>query len=645
MISNFSQNTQLILRKYLAAFLSVPVNIIDQRLLPILFGTITALLLCLAIGSLFYSKRKKNTDKQNFLSCFGLSLFSFLFPFTLGLLGALFSINLFKWTTFGWYIVLCLVLFLILGIPYERHRPGFLKVASFICLIITISAIWLIILHDNSSNGITIASLQLVEITYSLLVLSWAGFLFSYFITIFQGLKVLCSLNNLSISQSKKLKVSFEKVFRISLLSLSLPAILFVFITLALWSALNYAGSSLIQNIEYHPIIFKGLNNFSHKVDTCKKVSNLCSDGFLQLLNDYSASPLAILSIFLFAFTLLVLILTLLPAILTEVFPPHNNDENSNYSKNLGKWLNQGFAITIPTFCITFCIIIPLFYVVSLVLSLSYWFGYDILPDKMLGLTLEQLLDITRNIQLTVALLLTASAGSLIAFGAQLNKISLGLRGALDAVLDADNYLRLYPRDDNPRAKIYARYCSLLRYLCNWKDPQDKEGYDEIVIIAHSQGTVISADLLCFLKHYESSLTNDSWFGKKAKIPKMYLFTMGSPLRQLYSFAFPNLYNWVYNHEDETDNHSHPNPDPERLLKVKQWVNAYRSGDYIGRDLWHKPEDDDRWSKVDLDNNLNVLNIQENRREFCIGAGGHTHYWDETASEIAHELDRLIREA
>ncbi|MGK7895417.1 MAG: hypothetical protein AB4372_17810, partial [Xenococcus sp. (in: cyanobacteria)] len=139
----------------IAAFLSVPVNIIDQKLLPILFGTITALLLSLAIGILFYSKRKKDTDEQNFLSFFGLSFFSFLVPFTLGLLGGLLSIHLFEWTTFGWYIVLCLVLFLILGIPYERHRPGFLKVASLICLIITISAIWLIVVHDNSSSGMT----------------------------------------------------------------------------------------------------------------------------------------------------------------------------------------------------------------------------------------------------------------------------------------------------------------------------------------------------------------------------------------------------------------------------------------------------------------------------------------------------------
>ena len=89
------------------------------------------------------------------------------------------------------------------------------------------------------------------------------------------------------------------------------------------------------------------------------------------------------------------------------------------------------------------------------------------------------------------------------------------------------------------------------------------------------------------------------------------------------------------------------NPDPSELLGVKQWVNAYRSGDYIGRYLWRSPKDDSLWNKVDFDNSSLSLSedLAKMRREFCIGAGGHTHYWDETAPEIAYELDRLIREA
>ena len=75
-------------------------------------------------------------------------------------------------------------------------------------------------------------------------------------------------------------------------------------------------------------------------------------------------------------------------------------------------------------------------------------------------------------------------------------------------------------------------------------------------------------------------------------------------------------------------------PDP-RHLAVAGWTNAYRSGDYIGRYLWHS-ENDSAWGLE--------LNARGERREFCIGAGAHTHYWDDSAPSIANELDRLVAE-
>ena len=252
-------------------------------------------------------------------------------------------------------------------------------------------------------------------------------------------------------------------------------------------------------------------------------------------------------------------------------------------------------------------------------------------------------------IQKYSATIIAASAGSLVALGSRLNKISLGLRGVLDAALDVDNYLRLYPRDDNPRARIYARYFSLLNYICHWQDPTDKQKYDAIIIVSHSQGTVISADLLRFLEHNKNSLCTDL-VNKELDIPHIYLFTMGSPLRQLYSFAFPHLYSWLYNSK-EIDNKNKnnsvldekSNPNPEQLFRTKQWVNAYRSGDYIGRYIWRSPEDQSLWNNVDLKTNSDVSESKDyTRREFCIGSGGYIYYWDETAPEIAFELDRLI---
>jgi hypothetical protein len=147
------------------------------------------------------------------------------------------------------------------------------------------------------------------------------------------------------------------------------------------------------------------------------------------------------------------------------------------------------------------------------------------------------------------------------------------------------------------------------------------------VIISHSQGTVISADLLRFLQQQSGRQCNAlNW-----QVP-IYLFTMGSPLRQLYSFAFPHLYEWV-----------EENADPE-LFNVHKWVNAYRSGDYIGRNLWDRSLDQ-VWQVVSADPPAPSQKEKLSRQEFCIGAGAHTHYWDKYAPDVAQKLNQLIQES
>lgn len=269
------------------------------------------------------------------------------------------------------------------------------------------------------------------------------------------------------------------------------------------------------------------------------------------------------------------------------------------------------------------------------------------------------------------ATLIVASATSLLAFGGRLNQLSLGFRSVLDLVLDVDSYMRLHPKKDNPRARICARYVSLLRYLCKWSDPEDGKGYDALVIVAHSQGTVITADLLRFLKYqrdkqkpqYKDPGLTKLWSGN---LP-IYFFTMGCPLRQLYALGFPHLYNWA-RHYDKTHWKQKPHdpqhinkeqkPDPKQLIGVERWVNTFRSGDYVGRYLWRSDICDYQWStpaKTDnedppwtskRDRPVYVSEDQENtRREFCLGAGAHTHYWDGISDEVAVELDVLICEA
>ena len=233
---------------------------------------------------------------------------------------------------------------------------------------------------------------------------------------------------------------------------------------------------------------------------------------------------------------------------------------------------------------------------------------------------------------MTVAVL--ASAATIGAARVRIQNLAAKARPALGIMLDVDNYLRETPEALTPRARIAERFISLLRYV-------ESRGFDRVVLVAHSQGTVITTDLLRFL-----SLGGVPDADAKLVDPQRYrLLTMGSPLRQLYGANFPHLYAWVTATDPDPDmdrtelteqqapDISARSPDPA-ALRVSEWVNLYTSGDYVGRNLWC----DDDWEAV-WDRHATPI-TGGGRRERCLGAGTHTHYW--TSDDAAAEIDRLI---
>jgi hypothetical protein len=237
-------------------------------------------------------------------------------------------------------------------------------------------------------------------------------------------------------------------------------------------------------------------------------------------------------------------------------------------------------------------------------------------------------------------LVVGASAG-LIGFGGRLQKLALGFRPVVRVMLDVDNWLREHPRDANPTARICARYTSLLRHIAG--HTIKGEHYDALVIVAHSQGTVITADLLRYLSaEYARNHNYDpDLLPLLSREMPIYLFTMGSPLRQLYGLRFPFLYEYARHQRPKGGGGiaipPHTNPDPE-TLGVRKWVNAYRSGDYVGRYLWRPDDSDANWEPAAESDDANA-----HRVEFCVGPGAHTHYWDSTATPISSKLDEIIR--
>ncbi len=77
------------------------------------------------------------------------------------------------------------------------------------------------------------------------------------------------------------------------------------------------------------------------------------------------------------------------------------------------------------------------------------------------------------------------------------------LRVPLDAALDVDVHFREFPREAIPRVRIVERYVALLQHVA-------EQGFRRVVIVAHSQGTVITADLLHYLTNRPALLAEDA---------------------------------------------------------------------------------------------------------------------------------------
>jgi hypothetical protein len=115
------------------------------------------------------------------------------------------------------------------------------------------------------------------------------------------------------------------------------------------------------------------------------------------------------------------------------------------------------------------------------------------------------------------------------------------------------------------------------------------------------------------------------------------LVTVGSPLRDLYAERFPLLYRWMGSNPGEFES---AGPGASDLGAV-EWVNAFRSGDYVGRFVWAPRGRTYRIAVVGADGKVEADRAGD-RTEFCLGAGAHTHYFSNDAVALAVEIDRLI---
>ncbi len=428
---------------------------------------------------------------------------------------------------------------------------------------------------------------------------------------------------------------------RTSRFALALPALLFLLTasTSSEWMYLIYSVYAYYI-LKVHPPFFSVPSLSLPPSGAWLQILNLIPDpvvtgdkiDYVPAIIAWSAGYELPITIALFALALFLLAWWTLPCALTERFllrsqmrPPRSSTNAA--SVRMGTWNSRGLD--------TISVEIFLFWCAIFVAPLVFYFRPEFWPPSFQVWTLQI---IAESLFVLVAIW---------KYG----------RPMLGTVLDVDTYLRTSPADATPRAQIMERYASTLRYLARYRDA-DGRGYDSVVIVAHSLGALISGDLLRFL--YSDGDPHLAVFGlsgdqEPGTIP-ISLLTMGNPTRQLLNRFFPYLYDWV---RAEPDNGLHPLPDPAtvppvaipphalpdpRELGVSKWLNTYRSGDYIGRSLWLEvwygrtdgPPDEGRYPQP-----IHVVH-GDRRTEMCIGAGAHTHYWDDTAPDVAELLNSLI---
>ena len=499
---------------------------------------------------------------------------------------------------------------------YRVTRPGsevFSAVVVPTVMALALASVWL---ARAEPHALVYAGFHVAEPLYLALRVCWVVLIVSSWVAFVSGIGLV-----ITRPTDRAMRCAVWTV----LLALSIPSLGVLLITTEFWRALALTvGSVGSGTYALLHVPFIGLSTPSTSLD-----------GFIALLIDESIGAGLPLMLLLMAAAFVIATWALGPIVWAELFPPAHNER----AEALGDWLTNGFrllAIASGFIVIAYLVVLPLGAAATMNVGSPALASLGEMLSAIGGML---------NISLLFGLV-GLPATSVLVFANRLRWLAAGFRTPLDILLDVDNYLRMDPRPHTVRARIFARYVSLLRILGRGSGGSSRrEGYDAIIIVAHSQGTVITADLLRFLHSTGQFET--------LQLPPVHLFTMGSPLRQLYGERFPDLYAWARHDDDRGPSAGWRIPDAQSpdpaTLGVERWVNVYRSGDYVGRWLWRTDVCADRFAapakRVPWVAGTPIAVAQDatgRRVEACIGAGAHTHYWDDTAPEVAVLLDSLI---
>ncbi|MGA8807968.1 MAG: hypothetical protein WB973_08825 [Thermoanaerobaculia bacterium] len=477
---------------------------------------------------------------------------------------------------------------------YEGMRRGALLVGTILLIATGAAFFWRINAALNNETALSEAVVQVAQMIDIVLQIAWRIHVPWMLVTFLAG--IVCAATTTPGWRKQAWNTAWT-----SRATLTLSTALFANLTLAVWTAVFKSVQNIVPaTAVYRPVFIKGpLPNL-----LCLHSAPTTINCFLKETLMVSASQVFIFISIVFGLFVIGAVWSILPSVLVESNPPKTQEASTVPMHALGVWLTRGLSF-IPW---TTEIFTALF-------AYALWkalvnFNHCVQPGE----------NSWKAISAAAAMLLALISARFWLPGA---------RGALDIIIDVDNYLRQHPKKNTPRARIAARFASLLNFVLN--EHLCNHSYDSVIIIAHSQGTVIVADLLRFLNKEKDPLVS----ALAAK--NVAFFTMGNPLRQLYARAFSGLYPWVW-----------PAGRPALAdVGVAEWINAYYSGDYVGRFVWEDKNAPSMWYRRDTNpqdvGRPTLQPISPDVTQMCLGEGAHTHYWDDRGGDdVAWMLDKLI---
>jgi len=555
----------------------------------------------------------------------------------------------------AWWAAAFVVIYFFIFKKYDQVRAGAKETGLFSMVAVAIGFLLCLLFAGQlpSQAGQVYDAAAFMMIQYIFLVLRglWVALLLlALFAWTVEFICIRCT-------KVKEERARARAAFRTGRLALAVPTALLLLLTMfAYTGAFYYTGNRIPLYENDKPLPKAPLPKFLQAVSIRSdevspllrgRVQGGANRQALAALLVQSAPiglPLVLASL---AAGLFLLALLAAPSALQEARHPLAGTNST--SRSLGAWLSGGFsALPATIYCFWISAFgLPALYIVAATLSFLAYHPHKSYVFHLYSWRFQGFASLTLASGPIVAAILVflLTAGKAVFKSAST---------ALDTILDVDNYLRTSPATDTPRARVVERCVGLLNFL-------HRQGYNRIVIVAHSLGSLITADLLRFLNHGRMpSLSNYAFAGRGSGSIPIRLFTMGSPLRQLLNQFFPNLYHYVRQVPDHCGEAPRPSvPVPPGMipdtaspnvtdLGISVWANAYRSGDYVGRSLWL-----DAWMKRTNDGDqagtfpashmaTTFTDGAERRMEACIGLGAHTHYWDRSAPDVGRILDTLI---